>query len=72
MRAARARTPARTPGRPKLRVIPGGGQRPRRTKNLAEFADWLGVLYSNVPSERWPPPEEWPFPPPRLRVVPRP
>jgi hypothetical protein len=56
--------------RPRLRVIDGGGQAPpRRTKDLAEFADWMYVMRSNVPREQWPPPEEWPFPPPRLRVV---
>ncbi len=68
MHAARTRTPAPTP-RPGLRVIPGGGMPARRTKDLAEFADWMYALRCNVPPGDWPPPDQWPFPPPRLRVV---
>ena len=52
-----------------LRVIDGDGMRARRTRDWDDFADWMYVLYRNVPSDRWPPPEQWPFPPPRLRVV---
>lgn len=59
--------------RPPLRAIDGGRQgRPaRRTRDLADFADWLWLLCCYVPGEEWPPPEEWPFPPPVLQVVPR-